>query len=339
MKTDNGEDRPEKGDWELRRAAVVGAGTMGTLLAAVLGRVMPVVLVCRNPDRASDLFRFGARAEGLIECSSRPITVSSAGDIPLAGGADVVFVATKTTAIASVAEELAPVLKSLDREGRGVYVVSFQNGIEPGRQLMSLMPGARVLRMVLTLGAVLRDGDAAHAVEVTMNHPPHVIGGPRSSDRGACERIASALTAGGLETQCSEDIEVQVWKKAIVNSAMNPVAALVNCTVGEVLAGPSRIIVQRLIDEAVAVACAEGVNLGDAFVERAIGFLEEARDHTPSMVEDIRGGLESEVGQLNRQIVRHANRVGVPVLTHEIIDALIETFDWKIYQRAGLVPN
>lgn len=150
-----------------------------------------------------------------------------------------------------------------------------------------------------------------------------------------CEALAGALTSGGLPTAFASDIERRVWMKGIVNAAMNPIAALVNSSVGEALDSPARLIVERLLVEGEAVARAEGLAMGEDFVARAMEALEAARSHTPSMVEDIRRGRESEVGQLNRQVLEHARRVGVSTPTHEVIDALIETFDWKVYRRGG----
>ncbi|MCA9293453.1 MAG: 2-dehydropantoate 2-reductase [Phycisphaerales bacterium] len=315
--------------WTFRRAAVIGAGAMGTLLTTVLGATVPVVVVCRNPDRAAHLFKFGAKAHGQIEGSAKPILIRSIEELPNAGGADAVFVATKTTAIPSVAGALAPVLPKLCKDGTPPFVVSFQNGIEPGQELMRLLHHEAVLRIVLSLGAVL-EGDH---VQVSMNSPPHVIGGPSPVFRSACEAIAGALTAGGLDTAYTDEIEQHVWRKAIVNAAMNPVAALANCTVGDVLDAPARTIVARLLDEGVAVANAEGLGLPATFPEAVFRLYELARQHVPSMVEDIRRGRESEVGQLNRQIIEHGLRLGVQTPTHETIDALIETFDWKVYHH------
>ena len=119
---------------------------------------------------------------------------------------------------------------------------------------------------------------------------------------------------------------------------MNPVAALVNATVGEVLDSPSRALVARLLDEALATALAEGLDLGPDPAAAAWASFDHARPHTPSMVEDIRAGRESEVGQLNRQIVHHAKRLTVPVPTHEAVSALIETFDWKVYAQQRRRP-
>ena len=247
-----------------------------------------------------------------------------------AGGASLVFVATKTTAIPSVASDLSRVLSSISDDPEGPLVVSFQNGIDPGRELMERLGHKRVLRMVLSLGAIPRDDGSA--VRVTLNQPPHAIGSIDLSLKGCSETVAGWLTSGGLETRYVEDIEASVWAKGIVNAAMNPVAALVNCSVAEVLDSPSQSIVTQLLEEAVAVAQAEGITLPEGYTERALALLEKARAHTPSMVEDIRCGRESEIGQLNRQVIAHGQKAGVATPGHELIDALIETFDWKVYR-------
>lgn len=319
--------------WTFDRAAVIGSGPMGVLLAAVLGRTMPVILVCRNAARAAELFQHGARTTGAIDAHAHPIIVRTLADIPTAGGAAAVFVATKTTAIPDVAADLAAVLPQLQQGGRPVYVISFQNGVDPGRELVERLGQPCVLRMVLSLGAV--PDDAAHAVKVTLNSPPHIIGAIDEALHPVCEVIASALTSGGLETTLTKDIELAVWRKAIVNAAMNPVAALVNCTVGEVLDSPAHCIFERLLDEGIAVARAQGIALPGDYRETAVALTESARDHLPSMVEDIRLGRESEIGQLNRQIIQHGKRVGVATPTNEIIESLIETFDWRVYQRTA----
>lgn len=335
--------------WSPRRIAIIGAGAMGTSLAAALGTVVPVVLVCRNPDRAAAIFRNGARAEGRLDAASRPFIVRSAADLLSIGGVSAVFITTKTTSIPEVAAELRDLMPSLGDQPGAPFLVSYQNGIEPGRQLMTMVGDPRVLRMVLNIGATLRPGTGA--VHVSMASPPHAIGCLAPAYRPVCERLASLLTRAGLETNFEENIEARVWFKGIMNAAVNPIAALVNATVAQVLESPAAGIVGRLLDEGLAVASAEGVvGLGPDARERMMKVIARAGPHTPSMVEDIRAGRESEVGQLNRQIIDRGRAAGVPTPTHDIIDALIETFDWKVYagshrdapatgvQRAGAPP-
>ncbi len=81
------------------------------------------------------------------------------------------------------------------------------------------------------------------------------------------------------------------------------------------------------------VAPESSVALPEGFRDRAVAFVDSAREDLPSMVEDIRTGRETEVVQLNRQIVDRGARPGVPTPTHETVAALIGTFDRKVYQR------
>jgi len=317
--------------WSFNRAAIIGAGAMGTSLAAILGSVVPVVLICRNPDRAMQIFRDGVQTTGLIAAQARPVIVRSIADLPAIGGASALFVATKTSAIPDIAAELKPLLLEIADQPAGVCVVSYQNGIETGRQLIEQLDHQQVLRMVLAFGAIMNRQTGI--VNVTLNHPPHSIGTIDAAYIPQCKAIAKALSSGGLETRYDDNIELSVWEKGLLNAAANPVAALVNASVGQMLDSPSRSIVSKLLEEGVRVAQAEGLPLDAAYIERCWAFLEHARTHIPSMVDDIRCGRETEVGQLNRQVIAHGKRLGVPTPTHEVIDALIETFDWKVYHQ------
>lgn len=312
------------------RCAVIGAGAMGISLAGMLGDGVPATMVVRNQQQAESIRTSGVRVEGLLNARAHPVVVTSIAELTRYAPFDVIFVATKTTAIEAVAGELQPVLHRLSAQESPAFVVSFQNGIDPGRALMELLGYPHVMRMVLNYGAI-RNGE--HSAEVMLNTPPHAVGGPDPSQRPAATRLARFLSSRGLETFPSDQIEVQVWRKGILNAAMNPVAALTDSTVGEVLDSPARTIVERLIKEGLAVAQAERIDLGDSVEHRMWETLESARPHTPSMVGDIRGGRSSEVGQLNRQIIQHGRRLGVHTPSHELITALIEAFDWRVFRR------
>lgn len=312
----NGASAPE-------RMAIIGAGAIGTVLAALLGRAAPTVVVCRDPARAGHLFAHGAECRGEIRGSARPIVVRTVADLRAVGRVDVVFVTTKTTAIDAVAAEIADAFGS---DADLPLVVSCQNGIDPGRRLAERLRTDRVARMVLNLGATW---DASSGVaHVSLSAPPHWIGCPSAGQRDACAALAALLSGAGLQTSLADDIEARVWAKSLMNAAANPVAALCNMTVGQVLASPARPIVDRLLREGFEVACAEGIDLGPGYLEHAAATLGKAADHTPSMVEDVRGGRESEIGQLNRPIIDRGAARGVPTPTHEVVDALIEALDW-----------
>jgi 2-dehydropantoate 2-reductase len=316
------------------RIGIIGAGAMGSSLAAITSRFAPTVMVCRNPERAAQIFEHGVRCTGALEAKAEPIIVRNAAELEDVGGVKYLFIAVKTTAIKQVCEELAPLRESIKQQGGGeVKLISYQNGIDPGRSIMQLLDTKHVMRMVLRYGAVIRD--AIGTVEIIMHDPPHFIGCLDASLRSDCNFLAENFTKVGFGTNYTDSIEHAVWGKAIINAAINPVCALVNADIGSVFDSPARALVVRMLDEGLAVARAEGIDLGEGFRERAFELASMSTHHLPSMVDDIQQGRPSEVGQLNRQIVDRAKALGVSTPTHETIDALIETFDWQIYHQNG----
>ncbi len=321
----------ESSNVKIERVAIIGAGAMGLMLAALIGERAETVVVCIIPERAERLRKSGAQVKGKLNARAPVEVVDSISALAGCGQIDAVVIATKTTSIAKVAAELKPVLPLINSTREGAAVVSFQNGIEPGQQLRALLDHRRVLRMVLAAGAVLRPDE--DAVEMSLHAPPHAIGVLDAANEPVARALAVLLTECGFETIFVDDIETRVWAKGIINAAANPVAAIIDSTVGDMMNSPSRLVVRKLLQEGLDVARAEGHALGDGFIEKTIGFLTMAGDHLPSMVEDIRQGRESEIGQLNRQIIHHGSRSGVETPTHLMINALIEAFDWRVYAR------
>lgn len=312
-----------------RHYAIIGAGAMGLSLAAMLAQRHRVTLIARDGEQRAQIHRHGVCVRGLINASARPDTVDAIARLADVTTLDGIFIATKTTAIDAVARDLHPVLNLLRRRSLYPLLISFQNGIEPGRSLKQHLQNAEVLRMVLNYGATKV---SHHTAEVNLSAPPHIIGGPDETHFAHATALAATLSDCGLPTEPVKNIEPAVWTKGLLNAAMNPVAALLNATVGDVLDSPACLIVERLLDEGLAVASAEGIPLPATIRDQLWRTFEPARPHTPSMVSDVRNGQPSEVSQLNRQVIAHASRLNVPVPSHELITALIEAFDWRIFR-------
>jgi 2-dehydropantoate 2-reductase len=316
---------------DLRRIAIVGAGPMGLSLAALASARMPAVLVVRDAARAARIRAGGIRLEGALTAFGRPDVVGAIDDLERIHPIDLVFIATKTTAIAEVCEALRPHLPELP------YLVSYQNGIDPGRTIIRTLGTRRVVRMVLRYGAVLDDDGAAGGptwVRATFHEPPHWVGGEGEALAFA-RRLAPAIDALGLPMRFAPDIEREAWRKGIENAAGNPVAALVRAPLGELLRSPARGLVSRLIDEGIAVARAAGIDVAASFREEALARMSGAGRHLPSMAQDVLAGRETEITELNEQIARRGREVGVATPAHDAIVELISALDWLAPRRAA----
>ena len=318
------------GDPRVRRIAVIGAGPMGASLAALTAPHVPTVLVARDESRARQIAAAGIALDGLLAGYGRPAVVRSIGSLATVPDIDLVVVATKTTALPEVCAELRRMLPAR------AFVASYQNGIEPARTIMRMLDSARVVRLVLRYGAVLvpaADPHAALRVHVPLHEPPHFIGGEGEALAFA-RHLAPWITSFGLPLEATDDIEGEAWRKGIENAAGNPVAALVQAPLGELLASPARALIERLLDEGVAVARAAGIAIPGTYREAVLRRMAAGGCHVPSMAEDVRAGRPTEITQLTEQIARRGRALGIPTPTHDAILDLVRVFDWRAHRRA-----
>ena len=247
----------------MKRIAVIGAGAMGVSLAAITARHIPTVLVVRDSARMERIASAGVALVGALESEGRPKVVASIADLADISPIDLAFIATKTTAISAVCDEMRPHLDELP------YLVSYQNGIDPGRTIVRTLGTTKVIRMVLHYAAALEEPgdreDEPLVAKVMLHEPPHFVGGEGEESASRAREVAEMLSRMGLPTRFTDDIEREAWRKGLMNAVTNPVTALVRAPLGDLLDSPARPVVERLIDEGLAVAAAAGIGIGDDF--------------------------------------------------------------------------
>jgi 2-dehydropantoate 2-reductase len=138
------------------------------------------------------------------------------------------------------------------------------------------------------------------------------------------DRLADALTRGGMPTGALADARGAQWTKVIFNAASNPLGALTGLTHGRLCElEATRELISALVREGVAVASALGITLDsdpDALIDHGA---EVAYDHRSSMLQDALAHRPTEIDALNGGIVRFGAQIGVPTPLNEAIVALI----------------
>ena len=168
---------------------------------------------------------------------------------------DAAVVCVKTYGTAWAAEVAARILMP-----DGV-VATVQNGLGNVETLAATVGEQRVSLGVIYVGAELVDGklSATGAGRVELGRPRG--GGPRRR----LEDLAAAMQAGGLTVAVVDDPWPSVWKKLVVNAAMNPTTAIFGLRNPELLEHPAgRPIADDLARETARVATAAGVPLDPA---------------------------------------------------------------------------
>lgn len=210
------------------------------------------------------------------------------------------------------------------REG---VVATVQNGlgnyeilaaaVGPGRvSLGAIYVGARLLPD----GSLFATGPGRVELGRTAYAPPRTPGANANLDR-----LAERLRAGGMDVKIVEDARPTVWRKLVVNAAMNPTTAIFRLTNGELLTHPAAgPLADELARETARVATATGVPIqeGEAIAAwRDIATRLGA--NRSSMLQDLEAGKPTEIEAINGAVAREGERVGVHAPVNEAIALLV----------------
>jgi 2-dehydropantoate 2-reductase len=142
----------------------------------------------------------------------------------------------------------------------GTTVVPLLNGVETVERLAGLgVPPAAVIGGLTTISAVRI---APGVVERRSPFQIVVVGevGGRTSER--VDRIAAAFRSAGVDGRASDRIEVELWQKFVFLAALAAACGLARSAVGPLRAERlGRRLLQRAVEEIVAVARARGIGL------------------------------------------------------------------------------
>jgi 2-dehydropantoate 2-reductase len=300
--------------------AVVGIGATGAVLAAALLKIDPeVLLVDPQPGLKDTLLRDGIQVTGEINYQ---VSVRNAftriKDLKEYRPA-AVFLATKTFHLPRVLEDLSEVFQP------GMKLISTHNGLGPEDLIAERFGADAAFRMSLNYGVSLKGpGRVASAF---FNRPNH-LGGLVPENREAGQALAAQLTAGGLDTECVEDIKRFVWKKMIMKCTMASICAVTDKTIKAALDfPPTREIADACFQEVLTVAKAKGFDLGADYLQQALAYLEKVGVHKDSMCFDIANRTRTEIDFLGGKVVAYGEETGVPTPVYRIMANLVRALE------------
>src|SRR5262249_31929318 len=179
----------------------------------------------------------------------RLVTIAATGRIAEVGDADLALVLVDSNATADVAPLIPHVLRN-----DGV-ALTLQNGIGNVETLAAAVGAQRVIAgSTFNSAAFVAPGHVRHT-----NIRPTAIGVPDGPPTQRVRALAAQLSAAGFPTVASDNAIGHVWSKFVLNCAINPVSALTGLRPGEIARHPPTArLMERLLDEALAVAAAKG---------------------------------------------------------------------------------
>jgi 2-dehydropantoate 2-reductase len=308
---------------------VFGAGAIGGFIAAALSRAGVDAAVVARGAHLEALRRDGLRI-ARSDLGAFTVRIPAAADLREFDGVDYVLLTFKS-------HQWPGVLPQLQRAvAEDTVFVTLQNGLpfwySRDRALESVDPGGKILRSIpydrIIGGVVHASGHiVAPGVIDQSGGMLYPIGELHGGVTPRIEALSQAFAAAGMNAPIEPDIRRNIWRKLVNNTALNPVSALTRATVHAMLNDPpTREVLRAIINEALAVARASGVEPGVDAEER-LKWAEHIADVKTSMLQDVEAGKVLELEPIAGATVELARRYGVPVPHIETTYALTKLLE------------
>ncbi len=279
-----------------RDILIAGTGALATLFAARLS-----ASGCR-------VTMLGSWREALAALNARGACLQGVGAFPVRAvteaaecrGARYALVLVKAWQTGRTARALA---ECLAPDG---VAVTLQNGLGNREQLVAALGELRVVLGVTTLGAtLLGPGEVCLGGEGMIS----------LEDHPALPPLVAMLRRAGFMVESVPDAQPLLWRKLVINAAINPLTALLRVPNGALLESPAaRELMGALAEETATVARA----LSHLLSEDAspVTWVEEVARRTAqnysSMLQDVLRGAPTEIDAICGAIARQGAALGIP---------------------------
>lgn len=301
-----------------KRIAVVGIGGVGGYLAGMLGRVCGHLTMAARGSRRESILENGLvlHSEYKGEIRGRPERVVAVSEM---GEQDYIFVCVKNYSLEEVCREMEHAVTE------DTVIIPVMNGVDPGDRIRNLLGKGTVVDSLIYIVAfanedysITQQGDFAN-LRIGIKNADE-------AQRKKVEETAEILRGADIDYQTADDIEVEIWRKYILNCAYNTESAYYDNAIGQLRSDPVKAKeYEALVREAYEVALAKGVGVKQEHVDAIMHrfYYELAEDATSSLQRDIRAGKRAEVETFSGYIVQEAERLGISVpVTEKMYEGL-----------------
>jgi 2-dehydropantoate 2-reductase len=288
------------------RIVVMGAGGTGGYFGAKLARAGEDVTVMARGAHLQAIRAHGLRVRSAVEGEwvvRVPAHERPEGLPP----ADLVLFCVKAFDTDAAAAAIRPLV------GPDTGVLSVQNGVDNEDRLAAILgPGHVIGGVALVFATIAEPGVIQHVVMGRLRVGE--MDGRESSRVGA---FLAACRRASIPAEAVADIRRALWEKYAFILAQAGTTALCRCPAGVIRRIPeTRRLYQRLLEETIALARAEGVGLDAGVVDIALGALEAQSESTySSLYHDLIQGRRLELEALHGHAARLGERHGIPTPT------------------------
>ena len=285
---------------------VYGAGALGSLFAALLSKKHDVLIVGRE-KHVEAIEKNGLIVEGLSNGIFHPKTRWDGSRYEL------IILTTKAYDTKKAVEE------AVERFGKLPFL-SLQNGLNNEEEIASIVGYENVIGGITNHGVTFIDyGKIRHA-----GYGETVIGEMDGKISNRIRKIAKAFNEAGIETRISKKIKEEIWRKVVINSAINPLTTIFKCKNGAIMKYKN--LIKEICDEGSKIARKEGYVIDDAF-KKTMEIIEKTADNYSSMLQDVMNGKRTEIEEINGAIANAGEKHGIKACYNIVLTKIIKEME------------
>ncbi len=280
---------------------LLGAGSLGLVIAAAIHRVTPLRLIRRPGHWPAVLDLELVGDESAATCR---LPQSGADHLPQP--VTHLILCTKSydavAALDALGQRLAP----------RANLLLMQNGMGSQERVLRRFPGARIAAATTTEGAY-------------RTAPQRVVHAGRGITRiGALNQAnfdwVALFREAGFRAEPVEDIRWHLADKLRVNALINPLTAIHRCLNGELLDRPAlRQALEQLGAEADTLLGAEGFHFPTTAAQQATAVARSTARNRSSMLQDVTIGRRIEAADITGYLLDIAQRRGLAAPCHQAL--------------------
>lgn len=290
------------------KIVVMGAGAIGSFFGAMLSKKHDVVLVGRKPH-VDAIKKHGLKINGKTDLNVKILATESVSKVffPV----DLLILTVKSYGTETAVKSAKSLIDS------NTTVMSLQNGLDNVEKIQKIVKSDKILVCITTHGVVFSKPGVVEHTGVGKT----VIGCLNNKKTQFVDNIINCFNESGVKTTFSNDVNREIWIKAIVNSSINPVTALFKCKNGYLIENPVlEKIVEKICKESTNIANKNGLKLSFSdMIKITKQVINETSENHSSMLQSVLNGKQTEINSINGKLVAIGKKFNMDVSLNEML--------------------
>ena len=290
---------------------VVGAGAIGSLFGGLLSNHHQVTLLGRTPH-VKAIQKHQLSISGTTNLSVSVPAVDTITDLK---SPDVLLLCVKSYDTQAALQQVQPLCSTK------TTLCTLQNGLSHIDIIKKFVAPESIIVGCTTHGAIF--SQPGHIVHTAKGHT--LLGALDGSEPARLTQLVTIFTKAGIPTTLSHTILEELWKKAIVNSSINPLTAVFQCKNGYLQTNP---ILQKMVTlichESTKIAQASGFSVtATEALQKTHEVITTTKDNESSMLQSIQHHKPTEIDAINGFLARRADDKKIDATLNHLLVTII----------------